>query len=474
MWADWMAPWGLGVAGTLLTYLLHSSVALGAAWLLTRTGLVRSPSASDALWKSAMVLGLITTLALGTAGLFRPADARKVDGEHRTVEVRRLARAPGPLDTQRSRLVAPSNEDEAGLPGGLVPGEPQGLSGRRRVAVQIRNPSPECRELLLAPIGFKTERVGPSTGSGVPMRERILRARELCASGPVAHWYLGLLVFWGLGVTVGAGRWWVAERALKGAVYNRRDSDSPGTRAVLDDVLASSPDLGAIRLTMSDALESPAVLGRREICIPPSALDLSDDQMRAVLAHELGHIARRDAWWSRLVKGIETVLFIQPLNRLAAGEIRDASEFLCDEWAVACTGSPMALARSLARVSSWLTRPEPATTLSMVHIRDGRLLRRVERILHPPPARPLRPAWGALLSFAAVSVLLMIPPVRLNAPGSISVATWEGEGAPADLAVFEAEFEAMAREGSVGPSAYVTFVTRESGDHSVRPYTPSP
>ena len=473
MWADWMAAWGLGVASALLTYLLHSSVALGAAWLLTRTGLVRSPSARDALWKSAMVLGLVTTLALGTAGLLRSADAGNVDGEHRTVEVRRLARAPAPLDTRWNRVAAPSNEGEAGLPAGLVLGAPQGLSGHRRVAVQIRNPSPECRKLLIAPVRSKAEALGPSTGNALPMTERIARARDLCASGPLAHWYLGLLLFWGLGVTVGAGRWWVVEGALEEAVRNRPDLDSPGTRAVLDDILASSPDLGPIRLTMSDALESPAVLGRREICIPPSALDLSDDQMRAVLAHELGHIARRDAWWSRLVKGIETVLFIQPLNRLASSEIRDASEFLCDEWAVERTGSPMALARSLARVSSWLTRPEPITTLSMVRIRDGRLLRRVERILDPSPARPSRPAWHVLLSCGALSLLLMIPSVRLNAPGSISVETWEGEGAPADLAVFEAEFEAMTRDGSAGPSAYVAFLTGESEADSALPDTPS-
>ena len=124
MWADWVAPWGLGVAGTLLTYLLHSSVALSAAWLLTRSGLVRSPSARDALWKSAMVLGLVTTLALGAAG--------NVEEEHRTVEVRRLARSPGPLDTQRSRVVALSNADEAGLPLGPVLGDPQVMTGHRR------------------------------------------------------------------------------------------------------------------------------------------------------------------------------------------------------------------------------------------------------------------------------------------------------------------------------------------------------
>ena len=46
-------------------------------------------------------------------------------------------------------------------------------------------------------------------------------------------------------------------------------------------------------------------------------------------------------------------------------------------------------------------------------------------------------------------------------------------GAPADLAMFEAEVEAMAREGSGGRSAYVTFITRESGAGSARPDTPS-
>src|SRR5437870_8938748 len=43
----------------LLTYLIHSTVLLGVAWLVTRRGRLE-PAASDLLWKVALLAGLVT------------------------------------------------------------------------------------------------------------------------------------------------------------------------------------------------------------------------------------------------------------------------------------------------------------------------------------------------------------------------------------------------------------------------------
>src|SRR3990172_2054739 len=47
----------------LLTYLLHSTLLIGGAWLLERVGAVRSPLSRDTLWKVALVGGLLTAAA---------------------------------------------------------------------------------------------------------------------------------------------------------------------------------------------------------------------------------------------------------------------------------------------------------------------------------------------------------------------------------------------------------------------------
>ena len=44
----------------LLTYLLHSTILLGGAWLLSATRAVRSPVVQDTVWKVCLVGGLLT------------------------------------------------------------------------------------------------------------------------------------------------------------------------------------------------------------------------------------------------------------------------------------------------------------------------------------------------------------------------------------------------------------------------------
>ena len=87
----------------------------------------------------------------------------------------------------------------------------------------------------------------------------------------------------------------------------------------------------------------------RHIVLPERFFEeLDPEQQRAALAHELAHVARRDPEWRIAVEILERVLFFQPLNRLARARLCDSAEFLCDEWAVQQTQSPLALARCLS------------------------------------------------------------------------------------------------------------------------------
>ncbi len=66
---------------------------------------------------------------------------------------------------------------------------------------------------------------------------------------------------------------------------------------------------------------------------------------------------------------LERALFFQPLNRLARARLCDSAEFLCDEWAVQHTQSPLALARCLSVVASWWS---PADELAGRRQRHGK------------------------------------------------------------------------------------------------------
>ena len=82
---------------------------------------------------------------------------------------------------------------------------------------------------------------------------------------------------------------------------------------------------------------------------------------------------------------LERALFFQPLNRLARARLCDSAEFLCDEWAVRRTQSPLALARCLSIVASWWSPGDtlPAGVSAMARS-DSAMVRRVTRILDAP------------------------------------------------------------------------------------------
>ena len=70
-----MNPIASNVLAWLLTYLIHSTVLLGVAWLVTRRWRLE-PAASDLLWKVALLAGLVTGTIQSRLELSTPAAVR--------------------------------------------------------------------------------------------------------------------------------------------------------------------------------------------------------------------------------------------------------------------------------------------------------------------------------------------------------------------------------------------------------------
>jgi beta-lactamase regulating signal transducer with metallopeptidase domain len=177
-----------------------------------------------------------------------------------------------------------------------------------------------------------------------------------------------------------------------------------------------------VRLSCSSRVPVPLALGvlRSEICVPPRALGLTDEQQEGMLAHELAHLVRRDPLWLVVSHVLTCVFFFQPLNWVARRRLREISEILSDEWAVCRTGRPLALARCLVEVAGW---PAVRRSLPVPGMADtpSHLTRRIRRLLdRRPPEKPARRLWPA----AAMVMLLIV--VAAAAP-AVSAA---GQGAP--------------------------------------------
>jgi beta-lactamase regulating signal transducer with metallopeptidase domain len=106
-------------------------------------------------------------------------------------------------------------------------------------------------------------------------------------------------------------------------------------------------------LRVSDQVISPMAMGvwRATVILPASALlSLTQEELEAVLAHELGHIRRWDYAWNLLQTALETVLFFHPAVWWLSRKVRDRREVCCDEIAVQSCSDPIVYAQTLLRL----------------------------------------------------------------------------------------------------------------------------
>jgi hypothetical protein len=130
----------------------------------------------------------------------------------------------------------------------------------------------------------------------------------------------------------------------------------------------------------SSDLNSAAVVGwwRPSVMLPADWEEWSSVELKAVLAHELAHIARFDALW-RLVAAFTVALnWGQPLMHWLRGQLLLAQELAADEMAAAAMGSKREYLRALARLA---LRQDSRTTgtppTALVPVFSGFLLRRM-------------------------------------------------------------------------------------------------
>jgi beta-lactamase regulating signal transducer with metallopeptidase domain len=187
----------------------------------------------------------------------------------------------------------------------------------------------------------------------------------------VELWFVGVLLF---SLRTAGGFFLVAR-------LRRRDS-KPMSAALLALCREMQNRLGiprAIRYCESLHLDAPAVVGwfRPVVLLPISALTgLTELQLRAVIAHELAHIRRLDAFFNLFQVAAETLLFYHPAVWWLSKRIRAERENCCDDVALAVCGNPAEYARALALMEEWRVAPSFAMAANR-----GALASRVTRLL---------------------------------------------------------------------------------------------
>src|SRR5271165_2599906 len=170
----------------------------------------------------------------------------------------------------------------------------------------------------------------------------------------------------------------------------------------------------AVELCVSSEVARPSVLGffRPRILVPPALLEeLSADELRQVVLHEMEHLHRSDDWVNLLQK-LALVLF--PLNpALAWVERRLCAEreLACDDRVLDAGSGRKAYALCLTHLAEFSLVRRGFSLVLGAWERRPELARRVHRILSEPARsmgrRPALAAMGALTTGALACTLVL-------------------------------------------------------------------
>jgi len=212
----------------------------------------------------------------------------------------------------------------------------------------------------------------------------------------VEFWLAGVLFF----TLRTAGSLIYLERIRRAASI----SVAPALRAKCRELQSRLGITHVIRFCECRWLDAPAVIGwfRPVVLLPVRALTgLTEDQIEAVIAHELAHIRRFDAFANLFQVVVESLLFFHPAVWWLNKRVRIERENCCDDVAVAACGNHLGYARALTTMEEW--RATPAFSLAA---NGSPLAARISRILGVRHATENRTAGlgAGFVCFAAAIV----------------------------------------------------------------------
>ncbi|GGA80924.1 hypothetical protein GCM10011521_19070 [Arenimonas soli] len=400
------------VLSWLLTLALHATVLLSLAWGLQRLGALRHPGWRELAWRGAL-FGALLSSVLATAAPALPA-------------LDEWARRPAPPTAQAvsAAPAADKRPDPTRALRATLPGEtglPRILARQGAAAAD----APGTVETSFASSPESWQVPGP------------------LAATLVLAWLLG-----GLPVAMRLGRQaWALRRWTRGqpGVAPRAGSRLPALANGLGRALA----LKCLpRLRLVEGLASPMLLPGRRLLLPAWVDDLSQQQQRALLAHELAHLQRRDPAW-RLAQRLAVLpLYFHPLAWLALRRLEALAEDACDERAAALCGSGRPLAECLAACLVRGAAPQTITpTLAVAMAAEpGPVVRRVRNLLEETPMRrPIPASIRRTALVAGLAAALALPGLAITSAGS-----------PAHAAgLFDGLFNGTAHTSFNGKSRYV-------------------
>lgn len=114
---------------------------------------------------------------------------------------------------------------------------------------------------------------------------------------------------------------------------------------------------------ISPAFAEPGVFGvRRPVLLLPAGITdrLTPPQLKAIVAHELCHMRRRDNLGTAIHMGVEALFWFHPLVWWLGARLMEEREHACDEEVLLTGSEPQAYAEGILKICElYLESPLP-------------------------------------------------------------------------------------------------------------------
>jgi len=397
-----------------IKFMIASTVLMGTVWLMEKARLINTPDLAELAWKLAIVGSFVAILPIAdlvsakwviednrTAALIdglnenRPlsdlAPERTQKPEPLTITVdsnssAALMDAKRAIEAAQARLG--ENKDNTKLTTETVDGDGQqfsfanGNKSSRITVVENENGDPRVTLDFEPVANTKNADTAQFTGpeyDSEPIENNPfwysaadLRTKDLAAIGWAA---LALL-------TVGALM--VSYRdAVRNLGSRQRVEAESRPNQVLRAVCAKADIRHVPYLSRSSAIKSPVCLPGKEICLPEWAFDdMPETEFKSLLAHELGHMVRKDPMMLMALQMLSRIFFFQPLFIIARKRLTDIAELAADEWAANQAADSRAVANALFTCATKIHETRQIQWGLAMAGNKSILRQRVERLIH--------------------------------------------------------------------------------------------
>jgi beta-lactamase regulating signal transducer with metallopeptidase domain len=311
--------------------------------------------------------------------------------------------------------------------------------------VRIPVVRPDAAAVVVNAVSIPIARVAVSSEGLSRVTEVVSHGNGRIDPQPALSWFLLITALYAAGVSLLLGRLAIEPFVLRRLARAACEVTDPEWTETIDQASVQLQITRRVRLLRTAREIMPLTFGTLApvILLPASSDDWPPDRQRAVLLHELAHIARHDCLVQRLAAVACALYWPHPGVWWAARRLRVERELACDDRVLASGAGAREYAGHLLELAHSLgSAPAPATALGMARPKqlESRLLAVLDvarnRTAIHPRGRTLALAIAivVLIPLAAVHAALVAPDAALMAfPTPMSVQSQSGAPALQDL-----------------------------------------